>query len=191
MVLFLFQRYEENLSQITYFWHMKEEFKVKSPNAEYSLIFDSPKGEKGTLNGEEYSLDIAETSTGFHVLRNGMGYHIDVISVDRTAKKVELRIDAKHYVFEVKDKYDELLEKLGMDRSSADKVSEIKAPMPGLVLDIMIETGDEVKADQPLFILEAMKMENVIKSPGDSVVKKIEVTKGDSVEKNQVLVTFD
>jgi biotin carboxyl carrier protein len=169
---------------------MKESFKVTSPNGEYQLSFDSPKGEKGELNGEKYELDIVETSTGYHVLRNGLGYDIDVISVDRTTKTVELRIDAKHYVFQVKDKYDDLLEKLGMDRSSAGKVDEIKAPMPGLVLDIMAEAGDEVKVDQPLFILEAMKMENVIKSPGDSVIKKIEVTKGDSVEKNQILVTF-
>lgn len=170
---------------------MKEEFKVTSPNGEYSISFDSPKGEKGTINGQDYNLDIVETSTGFHVLRNGMGYDIDVVSVDNISKTVELRIDSKHYLFNVKDKYDELLERLGMDRAASNKVSEIKAPMPGLVLDIMVKEGDEVVADQPLFILEAMKMENVIKSPGDSVVKKVEVSKGNSVEKNQILISFN
>ena len=94
-------------------------------------------------------------------------------------------------IFNVKDKYAELLEKMGMDMSLAGKVSELKAPMPGLVLDILVNEGDEVTADQPLMILEAMKMENVIKSPTDGVVKSINITKSKSVEKNQVLISFD
>jgi biotin carboxyl carrier protein len=91
----------------------------------------------------------------------------------------------------VKDKFDELLEQLGMDASSSGKVSEIKAPMPGLVLDVMVAAGDEIKEDQPLLILEAMKMENVIKSPSDNTVKKVSINKGDSVEKNEILIEFN
>jgi biotin carboxyl carrier protein len=69
-------------------------------------------------------------------------------------------------------------------------VSEIKAPMPGLVLNIMVQEGDEVKKGDNLMILEAMKMENSIKSPIDGTVKNLKVATGDKLEKNQVMITF-
>jgi biotin carboxyl carrier protein len=62
--------------------------------------------------------------------------------------------------------------------------------MPGLVLNIMAEEGQSVEKDTPLIILEAMKMENVIKSPAQGVVKKINAIKGQAVEKNAVLIEF-
>jgi biotin carboxyl carrier protein len=62
--------------------------------------------------------------------------------------------------------------------------------MPGLILSVAVAEGQEVKKGDPLLILEAMKMENVIKAPADATVKVIKVRKGDSVDKNQVLVLF-
>ena len=170
---------------------MKNEFHVRTKKKEYHLVFNDGEEHSGSLNGNEFSLDLCETKTGFHILDKGKAYIVDVISVDPNAKKVELRINQKYYVFEVKDRYDNLLETLGMDMSSARKVNEIKAPMPGLVLEVLVNPGDEVEVDQPLVILEAMKMENVIKSPANSKVRNVEVTKGDSVEKNQILVGFN
>ena len=178
------------LIQMSYFWLMNDDFLVKSPNAKYRLSFKNADAISGSINDEEFSLDIVETSTGFHIIRDGKGYNVDLLGINREKKKVELRINHMRYSFEVKDKYDELLEKLGMDGVGVGKVAEIKAPMPGLVLDVMVSAGDEVKSDQPLLILEAMKMENVIKSPADNTVKKVEIIKGDSVEKNQVLISF-
>ncbi|MDB5143897.1 MAG: gcdC, partial [Mucilaginibacter sp.] len=70
------------------------------------------------------------------------------------------------------------------------KVSEIKAPMPGLVLKLFVSEGTEVKKGDNLFILEAMKMENIIKSPADVTVKTVKIKPGDKVEKGQVLLTF-
>jgi biotin carboxyl carrier protein len=70
------------------------------------------------------------------------------------------------------------------------KINEIKAPMPGLVLRIPINEGDSVSKGEGLLVLEAMKMENIIKSPGDVVVSKILVKPGQAVEKNQLLVSF-
>jgi biotin carboxyl carrier protein len=63
--------------------------------------------------------------------------------------------------------------------------------MPGLVLEINAQEGQTLPKGAPLLILEAMKMENVIKAPADVVVKSIQVSKGDAVNKNQVLMTFD
>ena len=85
---------------------------------------------------------------------------------------------------------DELLEKLGMNKTSSSAIQDIKAPMPGLMIDIKVQEGHEVKIGDPLIILEAMKMENVIKSPREGTIKSIMVKKGQSVEKNQILIKF-
>ena len=99
-------------------------------------------------------------------------------------------MNGKKFKFVVKDKYDELLKSLGMDNLATTKVANLKAPMPGLVINIAIEVGQTVQKGDALLILEAMKMENVIKSPTDGVIKSILVKKGDAVEKNQVLLNF-
>ena len=62
--------------------------------------------------------------------------------------------------------------------------------MPGLIIQLLVKDGDEVKSGDTLLILEAMKMENIIKAPGDATVKSVKVRKGDGVEKNQVLIEF-
>ena len=77
-----------------------------------------------------------------------------------------------------------------MNNGSAGKVNHIKAPMPGLIIDLRVKEGDTVKPGDALLILEAMKMENMIKASAESVVKSVKVKKGDSVEKNQVLIEF-
>ena len=86
---------------------------------------------------------------------------------------------------------DELLKSMGLEGALTPKINDLKAPMPGLVLDVMVASGTEVKKDEPLMILEAMKMENILKSPGDAVVKSIEIEKGNAVDKNQVLIHFE
>ena len=63
--------------------------------------------------------------------------------------------------------------------------------MPGLILEVSVEDGQEVKEGDALLILEAMKMENVITSPRDGKIKKIEVKQGEAVEKKHVLLTFE
>jgi biotin carboxyl carrier protein len=58
-------------------------------------------------------------------------------------------------------------------------------------LDIMVNVGETVTKDQALLVLEAMKMENVIKSPGDGKIKSISIQKANTVEKNQVMINFE
>jgi biotin carboxyl carrier protein len=63
--------------------------------------------------------------------------------------------------------------------------------MPGLVIKLLAEPGTKVQKGDPLLILEAMKMENVIKAIGDATVKSVGVTQGEAVEKGHLLIEFE
>lgn len=70
-------------------------------------------------------------------------------------------------------------------------LTEIKAPMPGTIVDILVQVGDQVGADQDLLVLESMKMENVISSTSGGRVTAIEVEVGQNVTANKVLARVD
>lgn len=72
--------------------------------------------------------------------------------------------------------------------TAGDKLS---AGMPGKITKVFVEAGKEVKKDQPLLIMEAMKMENEIRSPKDAILKKIYVKEGDVVESGAPLISFE
>lgn len=157
-------------------------------NIEHEIVLESS---GGTLDGKPFQLDIVwENAFRAHVIYNGKSLNVDVVSRDDSAKSCTLLIDGERYDVNLSDKYDELLRQLGMEVGASAKMKTLKAPMPGLVLDVMVEAGQSVSADEPLVILEAMKMENVIKSPGDGVVERVTVAKSQTVEKNEILVEF-
>lgn len=170
-------------------------YKVKSLSGaptEFEVSLDSGKPGTGKLNGKDFNWDISLEKEGrFHVLKDNKSYSIEVIHMDVPEKKLSLKVNGNTYQFELKDKYDELLKNLGMDKLSANTIRELKAPMPGLVLDVLVKAGDAVKKGDAVLVLEAMKMENNIKAAGDAVIKKVAVQKGNAVEKNQVLVLFE
>ena len=90
----------------------------------------------------------------------------------------------------MKEQYDELLAELGVNGSDGSKISQVKAAMPGKVLEVNVKVGDKIEQGDNLLVLEAMKMENIIKSPQDGVIKSCEVKVGATVDKNQILITF-
>lgn len=145
----------------------------------------------GSLNGNAFSWDMIEVKKGeFHIIKENKSFRAEVLKANLEEKSFTIRVNGNKYVVQVSDKYDELLKSMGIDALSAVKVNELKAPMPGLVLDILVSVGAEVKKGEPIIVLEAMKMENVLKSPADVVIKKINVEKRQAVEKNQVLISF-
>ncbi len=160
-------------------------------NAEQDYKVTTEKDGSLKLDGKEAAVDIRQLGKGkYHLIRNHKSYRLELVS--RTSdKQMMIRVNNRNYEVEVEDRFDQLLHKLGMDELLSSQVKEIKAPMPGLVLSIEVEAGGEVKAGDPLIVLEAMKMENVLKSPVDGVVKTIAVKKGDAVEKNQLLIEFE
>ena len=80
---------------------------------------------------------------------------------------------------------------MGFEVGKAKIVNAIKAPMPGLILEISVTVGHEVQEGDNLLILEAMKMENSFDSPRAGVIKSIAVEKGQAVDKGQLLIEFE
>ena len=168
-------------------------YKAKSlsgKESQFEITFENKN--MGTLNGKPFEWDIVEEKPGrFHILKNNKSYTAEIVSADIAEKKCTIKVNGNNYSFELKDRFDELLKNLGMDKLVGASVKEIKAPMPGLVLNILVKVGDSVKKGDAILVLEAMKMENNIKSQTDGTVKKIAVEKGNAVEKNQVMVLFE
>jgi len=143
------------------------------------------------VNGKPVALDLFEPRKGsFQIIYNSHSYNAEFIDYNEDDKLVTLKLNNKLYEIKIKDDTDELLEKLGIG-SKSHKVQNIKAPMPGLVIEIKVKPGDSVNKGDALLVLEAMKMENIIKATAPAIVKKINAIKGNAVEKNQVLIEME
>ena len=166
-------------------------YKAKVNAKVFEIEFSKQTPLKGTINGSYFDFDYSEIGLQHHLLYNNKSYTIELVSFDRLEKTCVLKVNNNDIIVSVEDRFDLLLDKLGMDSGTTQKMNDLLAPMPGLVLDIYVEVGDAVKKGYGLIVLEAMKMENIIKSSRDGVVKAIEVSCSEAVEKNQVLIQFE
>ncbi|MGY3052754.1 biotin carboxyl carrier protein [Pedobacter sp. UYEF25] len=148
-------------------------------------------GKRIVADGKELEIDVSDLGEGFwSIIYADKSYQVELVDVNSAEKSYVLKVNGHAYQLNIEDRFDKLLHQLGMDNLAAGKVSEVKAPMPGLVLALKVKENDEVAKGDRLLILEAMKMENVLKSPVDGIIKKILVQEGSKVEKNQVLLIF-
>jgi biotin carboxyl carrier protein len=127
----------------------------------------------------------------FHVLVNNQSVTIEFIETDETGKQLTIMVNGQKQVVQVQDQFDALLKQLGMDKMVSAKINEVKAPMPGLVLRILVTEGQAVQKGDALLVLEAMKMENIIKAAGEGLVKTIKVEPKLAVDKNQVMLVME
>jgi biotin carboxyl carrier protein len=154
------------------------------------LVFEVNPGDDGVLvNGQRVDWDMQATgSDSFHVLVGTKSYDIRIAEIDQKNKQYTIVVNGRPYPVKVGDELDILLQKMGMGNGNTGKMGDVKAPMPGLVIDILVKEGDTFQKGDSLIVLEAMKMENVIKSSGSGTVKAIQVKKRDTVDKNQLLI---
>jgi biotin carboxyl carrier protein len=117
-------------------------------------------------------------------------YEIFLLGESDDGKEMELQINQHYFKVSIQNELDQLLNTLGFKSNDIRKVKELKSPMPGKIVAIMVKEGDEVKAGQPLLILEAMKMENALQSVSEGKIEKIVIEKGASVNKNDILIKF-
>lgn len=144
------------------------------------------------INEQVADLDIRKQSNGLiSVLYNGKSFTAMVENVDVKNKEITLRIDGQPYKLAIKEPIDQLLSSMGMDLKAMQKVEPIKAPMPGMILKVLVEPGQQINKGDGLLILEAMKMENVLKATGPATVKAIKVNERTAVEKGAVLIEME
>ena len=124
----------------------------------------------------------------FHIIVNNKSYQAVLLKANYQDKNFRISINGSPYTVQLSDQYDQLVEKLGLNVVAKHTALDIHAPMPGLVLNIMVESGQRVEEGTPILILEAMKMENALKAAAPGMIDSIEVNKGDAVEKGQLLV---
>lgn len=127
----------------------------------------------------------------YNILQAHRSVNARILQSDLAAKKMTIEIEGETFAIEIQDELDMMLDKMGLNAVPAKHVKEIKAPMPGLVLEINVKEGQESAEGDKLLVLEAMKMENSITNPANAVVKKIHVKAGQVVEKGQVLIEFE
>lgn len=162
------------------------EFESTIKDQKFEIEIDENKT-GAVINGENISFEIISEKNGRFLFKSGTKmYKIDNISRDN--KDITFSLNGSFLTASVKDGQDLLLERLGFKSELEASIGDLKAPMPGKILDILVKEGDEVALGDPVMILEAMKMENELKSPADGVLETIQVEKGSNVEKNQLLL---
>lgn len=164
-----------------------------------------------TIQRREFDISFAPTGDNYTATVNKKRKQVSfeplggsrmLLTVDNQPSEIDIRAngyDNNRLVFikgteieaEIEDYRLAQVKKVAGVAAVGTAIKAIKAPMPGLILEMKVSVGDKVRRQQPLAIIEAMKMENIIKSPVDAVIKKVAVLSGQSVEKNDLLIEFE
>ena len=138
------------------------------------------------------AVDLVKRSTAeFHLIKDHRSINARLVETDITSKKLKIEAEGEIFDIEIKDELDQLLEMMELGSASNKQVREIRAPMPGLVLEIAITDGQEVNEGDKILILQAMKMENIIIIHTRATIRKVVVAAGQAVEKGQVLAELE
>ncbi len=149
-----------------------------------------------TVQNDQLIVEGEPTDYTFEVLRDGYvsmiadGESVPVSIEPMGPDTMRVTIEGRRTEVEVKDERDLLVEEFGLGEDQAAG-GEVRAPMPGLVLDVLVAEGDEVAADQGILVLEAMKMENELKAPSGGIVRAIHAKSGDAVDKEALLIEIE
>lgn len=158
-----------------------------------------------TVDGKEFTVEIVdekhirinerlldvdfESISGqpvYSLLMGGKSYEAYVSPDD---EQWEVLLRGRLYQAEVQDEREKRLRSAGGASAAEGGEFQMKAPMPGLVVAIPVEDGQEIKKGQVLLILESMKMQNELKAPRDGIIQRIKVKAGETVEQKQTLLS--
>ncbi|MBT8295335.1 MAG: acetyl-CoA carboxylase biotin carboxyl carrier protein subunit [Gramella sp.] len=161
---------------------MDHKYKVKVNN---TLEFEFSEEEINSLDTQKIS------ENHYHLLKDNRSYKAEIFKPDFLNRNYQIKINSNIYSVKINNDLDRLIDEMGLSLGSSQQINDIKAPMPGLILEVNVKEGDEVKEGDYLLVLEAMKMENTLTAPRDGVVKSVTVEKRDTVEKNQLLIEME
>ncbi len=146
-----------------------DENRISVDGKEYDINFESINGQPVytlLINGKSYDAYVYESEDGWEVLLRGSLYQSRVI-----------------------DEREQRLRTAFADGLAQTGEFQLKAPMPGLVIDVVVTEGQEVAEGDVLMILESMKMQNELKAPQAGVVSRVRVAVGEYVERRQTLLS--
>lgn len=144
------------------------------------------------INGNPVKWDMKFLHNGLiNILYNDQSFTAFIESVDRKTKEIKLNIGGQPCTVSIKEPIDQLLSSMGLDLKAMQKVEPIKAPMPGMILKILVEPGQQINKGDGLLVLEAMKMENILKATATATVKAIKIAEKTAVEKGTILIELE
>lgn len=143
-----------------------------------------------SYESKNIDVSIEQTEDGFSFISmNGKKYPIEIISCHQN--EYELLINGISYNFSIETPFSLQRKKVLTSQASESTTIRLKAPMPGKILEVMVKTGDTVKAGDTLLILEAMKMQNAILASTKGIIKKVLVKEGDATSKSDLLIELE
>ena len=168
---------------------MKLQAEINGENHEIEI---SREGEKifAAIAGRKYELEASEPEPNVFLLKNEGRIYEVFVSPQQTANE-PLQVKVKNQSFEINLIDPKRLRGAGGESGSADGAAEIKTAMPGKVVRVLVERGSEIQKGDGVIIVEAMKMQNEIKSPKDGIVKEIRFSEGATVNAGEILVVIE
>lgn len=167
---------------------MKLQAEIADEKHEVEIVRDG-RSVRARVGGREYDLDVSEPEKGVFLIKNGAS--VFEVSVDPAAADGTNRVSLKDHSFDVKILDPKRLRGSGGGSADASGKAEIKTAMPGKVVRILKETGDTVEKGEGVIVVEAMKMQNEMRSPKDGSLTEIKFAEGDTVAAGDVLVTIE
>ena len=137
------------------------------------------------------SIDIVSENKNANIIFNNKSVKIEILQNDFRGRKYILKVNGNRYEVKIENTLDALISEMGLSLGNASVEDEIHAPMPGIILEVNIAKGHEVKKGDFLCVLEAMKMENTLTAPRDGIIKSINIAKGETVEKGKLLIELE
>lgn len=149
------------------------------------------RGDRVVVDGEEHAADLASVrgTTVHSLLLDGVSHRLGARRLGRG--RWELTVDGRTVEAEVLDRRGKAIRDLRRRQEALSGPAPVRAPMPGLLVKVEVEPGQEVRVGQGVAVVEAMKMENELSAPADARVSAVRASAGDSVAKDAVLVEFE
>lgn len=136
---------------------------------------------------QKIRIDLVEEADGFLILsHNGLRYPVEIIS--QKQNEYEILLNGVTYTFSVETPFSLKRKKLLAANQGNTTHETIKAPMPGKILDVIVQPGQEVNKGEALAVLEAMKMQNTITAQNKGRIEKISIQPGETVAKDDILM---
>jgi len=166
----------------------KDEFIALSPK-DIKYKIRNPFGEEVIINKKKQEIKIIEEDDITYVLFNNKKFVVEIF--EKNQNKYEILVNGVSYQFSVESPISYERKKYLSKLQNQQKTETIRAPMPGKILDLMVEENTEIKEGEPIAILEAMKMQNEISSHVSGKIKKIFVKQNDTVSKDEAIVEIE